>query len=144
VAKLFRNHTLTKNITLADNEVSVMIINDSKESFLFKNFKDPKHVSEDLAELNTPDIYEDVALGLKSISDYEIKKIPHIFIEDKIFSIVSLILSVLYAQMQGSYILAYSLILIVGLVTNLYDPKIVMAGAFGTSIILGFIINLLF
>jgi len=42
-----------------------MIINDSKESVLFKNYKNAKDVIEDLAELNTPDMYEDISLGVK-------------------------------------------------------------------------------
>ena len=35
------------------------------------------------------------------------------FKEEKIFSITSLLMKVLYAQMQGSYILAYTLILLI-------------------------------
>jgi hypothetical protein len=45
-----------------------MIINDSKENLLFKNFKDPKHISEDLGELNTPDVFEDISLGVSILS----------------------------------------------------------------------------
>jgi hypothetical protein len=41
-----------------------MIINDSKESLLFKNFKDSQSITEDLGELNTPDVYEDISLGV--------------------------------------------------------------------------------
>ncbi len=69
VERLFKNHTETKNITLKGDEVSMLIINDSKENFLFKNFKEPSHITEDLAELNTPDVYEDISLGVSVISN---------------------------------------------------------------------------
>jgi hypothetical protein len=64
VNKIFKNYTESKNQTISDDEASFMIINDSKENLMFKNFKDPKHIVEDLGELNTPDVFEDVSLGV--------------------------------------------------------------------------------
>jgi hypothetical protein len=55
---------MTKNITFSENDVAVMIINDSKENILFKQFKEPRHIYEDLEELSNPDVYEDISLGV--------------------------------------------------------------------------------
>ncbi len=42
----------------------MLIINDSKENFMFKNFKELSHITEDLAELNTHNVYEDISLEI--------------------------------------------------------------------------------
>ena len=64
VDRIFRNFTESKNITIADDEASFMVINDSKESLLFKNYKETGHIVEDLGDLSSPDVYEDISLGV--------------------------------------------------------------------------------
>jgi len=55
---------MTKNINVTDDEVSIMIINDSKENLLFKIFKNAQDITDDLGELSSPDVYEDISLGV--------------------------------------------------------------------------------
>ena len=104
---LFLNTTNTKfNI----NGKKYLIIDLTKEKFLFKSFIDSNSVQTFFMQISNIDFYEDLSMAFSNFNDYKIKDISNLFNISKIFSIQQILLMCLYCQMKISYVTIYILI----------------------------------
>ena len=122
VNALFRNFLKTKkNIDeIKPDEKHFIVINDTNEKFLFKSFAAADEMGEYINELDNPDFFQDIALAFEYFNDFAINHIVDLFVEEKYFSFMKLIMTSFYAQLQGSYLLAY---LVLFLVNNFVMKK---------------------
>jgi len=111
---LFEKYLEEKNIKINPNEKSklFLIINDTKETFTFRWFKDGALLEDYFTNLDNSDFLEDISLGFDFFANYGIREIREIFVDEKVFSFEKIIMNAIYAQKQAAYIFSFLLIFI--------------------------------
>ena len=93
-----------------DNSKMYLIINHSHEKFSFKSFNDANTLKDYFNNLNDPDFYEDISIGFDYFNTYDIRDISNLFNEEKIFSILQILIMSIYAQTQVTCITLFVMI----------------------------------
>jgi len=127
------------NLNFAENENLFFIINHTNEKFVFKNFKSSDVLLEYLGGLDNSEYFEDISFSFDYFSNYEVKSIQNLFVEENNFSIIKVLISVFYAQMQGKYVLGYSLSLLANLLFFKMNSIKFFTTLMSSSIVFGFI-----